>query len=627
MCGIAGFIGDGNRADLLAMTNALVHRGPDGEGFFVDESQAIFLGHRRLVILDPAGGRQPMWNEDGRIGVVFNGEIYNHLELRRELEGRGHVFRTDHSDTEALVHGYEEWGEKLPGRLNGMFAFAIIDRVRGRLFLARDRFGEKPLYYAHRNNLFAFASELTALARHPGIAARPSLPALQKLFAYGYIPAPNAYYEGTRKLPGGHFLSFDLRSGALAVKAYWRFRIEPDEALGERDEPRLVEELRHLLGQAVKRRLISDVPLGLFLSGGIDSGSVLALAARAGPAGQLKTFTIGFSEPSFDETPFAREMARAVGSDHRERRLDLDSARGLIPAVLGRLDEPLADPSILPTYLLSAFTRESVTVALSGDGGDELFAGYDPFRALAPASLYARMVPRGLHRGLRRLADLLPISTRNMSFDYKLRRALGGLSYRPALWNPVWMAPVQPEMIGELLETSARPEEIYAEAVALWDDATPGKHDIDRTLEFYSCLYLQDNILAKVDRAAMMNSLESRAVFLDNDVVEFCRRLPHTFKLRGGQRKYLLKKAMAGYLPRSILRRPKKGFGIPLASWLRQLPAEPMPHAAGVNGEVLERWWSEHRAGKADHRLALWAALSLPGAQSWHTAPAFQEAR
>ncbi|HEV2099377.1 MAG TPA: asparagine synthase (glutamine-hydrolyzing), partial [Stellaceae bacterium] len=387
MCGIAGFVGEGSRADLHAMTDALIHRGPDGEGFFIDDAAATFIGHRRLVIIDPAGGRQPMWNEDGRIGVVFNGEIYNHLELRSELERKGHLFRSDHSDTEALVHGYEEWGEGLPERLNGMFAFAVIDRVRGCLFLARDRFGEKPLYYAHRARLFAFASELGALARHPGIGACADLGALQKLFAYGYIPAPHAYYRGTRKLPGGHHLTFDIRSGSLTLKAYWRFRVEPDEALGERDEPRLIEELRHLLARAVERRLVSDVPLGLFLSGGVDSGSILALAARAVPAARLKTFTVGFTEPSFDESPIARELAGAFGTDHHERLLDLDAACALIPCVLGRLDEPLADPSILPTYLLSAFTREAVTVALSGDGGDELFAGYDPFGALAPARL------------------------------------------------------------------------------------------------------------------------------------------------------------------------------------------------------------------------------------------------
>jgi len=611
MCGIAGFVGQGDRSVLLAMTNALAHRGPDGQALFVDDKWPVFLGHRRLAILDLAGGRQPMWNEDGQIGVVYNGEIYNHLELRRELERRGHVFRTDHSDTEVLVHGYEEWGKALPERLNGMFAFAILDRTRGRLFLARDRFGEKPLYFAQQPNLFAFASELSGLARHPGINTRPNLAALRKLFAYGYIPAPHALYEGCRKLPGGHRLSFDIATGALAVEPYWRFEIEPDEALGDRPEAALVEELRHLLSQAVARRLIADVPLGIFLSGGIDSSTVLAFAAQTVPADRLKTFTIGFAEPSFDESAFAREVAGAIGSEHAERRLDLDMARTMMASVLGRLDEPMADPSILPTYLLSAFTREQVTVALSGDGGDELFAGYDPFRALAPARLYARLVPDGLHRGARRLADLLPLSGRNMSLDDKLRRLLTGLSHRPALWHPVWMAPVPPDLMPELLEAPVSVEELYSEAIEVWQSGEPGKAHLDRSLEFYTRFYLQDDILAKVDRAGMMASLESRAVFLDNDLVDFCRRLPHRFKLRGNRSKYLLKKAVAGLLPRSILMRPKKGFGIPLATWLRSLPPEGFPSVPGIRDGVFERWSHEHRCGKADRRLALWAALSL----------------
>jgi asparagine synthase (glutamine-hydrolysing) len=611
MCGIAGFVGLGDQADLAAMTAALAHRGPDGEGHFVDAEMRVHLGHRRLAIIDHQGGHQPMWNDDRSVGVVFNGEIYNHAELRRLLEARGHVFRTSHSDTEVLVHGWREWGESLARRLNGMFAFAVYDRRAKRLFLARDRFGEKPLYYYRRPRLFAFASEITALRQHRAFDERLSQRALQKLFAFGYVPAPDAIYEGVAKLPGGHCLALDLTDGQCRVFPYWRFRIEPDESLTDADEPRLAEELRHLLTQAVARRLMSDVPLGLFLSGGIDSAAVLAAAARQLPPQRIRSFTVGFAEPSFDESAAARVTADVVGAVSATEILDLDRARRLIPDVLSRLDEPLADPSILPTYLLSRFTRRQVTVALSGDGGDELFAGYDPFRALAPARHYHRLVGERLHRGFRRLADLLPISTRNMSFDFKLRRALAGLSYGESLWNPVWTAPVEPEALKDLFHAPLSLDDIYGDAMALWEEDRR-KSIVDKTLEYYTTFYLQDDILAKVDRASMMNSLESRAVFLDNDLVAFCQRLPARFKYRAGRRKYLLRRAIEPWLPKIVTERPKKGFGIPIAAWLRALPP-PAPAAAidGIDERFIERAWRDHRAAKRDHRLLLWCWLSL----------------
>jgi asparagine synthase (glutamine-hydrolysing) len=611
MCGIAGFSGLGDQVDLAAMTASLAHRGPDGEGEFVDPEARVYLGHRRLAIIDQEGGRQPMWNDDGSIGVVFNGEIYNHRELRARLEARGHVFRSSHSDTEVLVHGYREWGESLPSLLNGMFAFAVYDRRRKRLFLARDRFGEKPLYYYQRPLLFAFASEITALRKHRAFSEKLSPRALQKFFAFGYVPAPDAIYEGVAKLPGGHCLTFDLTSGESRVFRYWCFRIEPDDSLTDADEQRLAEELRHLLTQAVGRRLMSDVPLGVFLSGGIDSASVLAAAARHLPPSRLRAFTVGFAEPSFDESAAARQTADFIGARSAVEILDLETARRLIPDVLKRLDEPLADPSVVPTYLLSRFTRQQVTVALSGDGGDELFAGYDPFRALAPARYYHRLMADPLHRGLRRLADLLPLSTRNMSWDFKLRRALSGLSYDASLWNPVWTAPVEPDALQDLFYEPLHLDDIYGDAMALWEE-DGRKSVIDKTLEYYTNFYLPDDILAKVDRASMMNSLESRAVFLDNDLVAFCQRLPARFKYRRGRRKYLLKRAVEPWLPKAITERPKKGFGIPIAAWLRELaPPQPAAMIDGVNHAFVESAWHDHRAGKRDHRQLLWCWLSL----------------
>jgi asparagine synthase (glutamine-hydrolysing) len=291
MCGIAGFVGEGTRDDLVRMTRALSHRGPDDEGFYIDACASVHLGHRRLSILDIRGGRQPMWNEDRNVAVIFNGEIYNHAELRIELIAHGHRFSSDHSDTEVLIHGYEQWGTDLPIRLNGMFAFAIFDRQRHRIFLARDRFGEKPIYYSSQSSFIAFASELFSVAQHPKVSTSLSLSALRKLFAYGYIPAPFALLEGTNKLPGGHMLIFDWLTGKTVVRPYWRFAIEPDEGLGPVDESRLIEELGERLTTAARRRLMSDVPLGVFLSGGVDSGTVLALLTRDFSSGRLHSFT------------------------------------------------------------------------------------------------------------------------------------------------------------------------------------------------------------------------------------------------------------------------------------------------------------------------------------------------
>jgi len=611
MCGIAGFCGPGDRGVLAAMTEALRHRGPDDFGHWSDAKGKVHLGHRRLAVIDLEGGHQPMLSRDGKLVLIYNGEIYNHGELRSELESLGHRFVTDHSDTEVLVHGYQEWELALAERLNGMFAFALYDRVRDRIVLARDRFGEKPLYYLDQAPLFAFASELRALVCHPLVARSLDVRSLQKMFAYGFVPAPHALLAGARKLPGGCVLVHELATGRTGVHRYWRFTIESDPALEHEREEVLVEKLRGLLDDAVRRRLVSDVPLGLFLSGGLDSSTVLAFAANQRRPDEIKTFTIGFTEPSFDESIYAKEVATTFGSCHREQMLGLGEARALIPEVLGKLDEPFGDPSILPTWMLSAFTRRHVTVALSGDGGDELFAGYDPFAALAPARIYRRIMPQRVHQVARRLADLLPISTRNMSLDFKLRRTLTGLGYPPAYWNPVWLGPLSPEEIQEVFLEPLDPRELYEEALVLWE-RDPRSHLVDRTLEFYTNLYLQDGILAKTDRASMMVSLEARAVFLDNDLVEFCRRLPWRWKLRGGKRKYLLRRALEGLVPDTVIRRSKKGFGIPVARWLREIPSSPpLAPVPGVCGAAVERRWAEHRAGRADHRLFLWSWLAL----------------
>ncbi|HEY5704581.1 MAG TPA: asparagine synthase (glutamine-hydrolyzing) [Terrimicrobiaceae bacterium] len=602
MCGIAGFVGEGDRFDLERMTRRLAHRGPDAEGFYCAESDAVHFGHRRLSIIDLAGGAQPMLEAEGRCVIVFNGEIYNHLELRADLEARGRTFQSDHSDTEVLLHGYCVWGEEIVHRLNGMWAFALWDSRKRRLLLSRDRFGKKPLFWFRRAGTLAFASELTALLEHGGSPRSVSRKALQKFFAYSLVPAPNSLIEGVCKLPAGHNLILEA-GGEPVVRRYWRFEIEPDEGMMRRSEKSLAEELLERLDRAVKRRLMADVPLGVFLSGGIDSTAVAALAAKHAGTERLRTFSIGFNEPSFDESAHARRAAEFLGTDHQSETLDLDKACDVLPEVFQRLDEPQGDNSLLPTWLLSRFTRRQVTVALGGDGGDELFAGYDTFRGLRKAEWYARMVPRPVHHALRALAGFLPVSHANLSFDFKVKRGMRGASHQPPYWNPVWLGALEPHEIAQLFGEPVDAEDLYSEAVEVWDSCRQSDL-VDRTLQFYTELYLQDGILAKVDRASMMHGLEARSPFLDLEVADFARRLPHCLKIRGGTTKYLLKKALEPVLPLDIIYRKKKGFGTPVGVWFRLGRLEPRG-----DGKFLEKKLSSHRSGAADERLYLWCQL------------------
>lgn len=611
MCGIAGFVGQSNDAALGAMAQAMSRRGPDGSGFHRDPANGVFLAHRRLAILDLPGGWQPMWNEDETVCIIFNGEIYNHLELRDVLRQKGHVFRSDHSDTEVLVHGYEEWGEDLPLKLSGMFAFVIYDVPRKSLFLARDRFGKKPLYYTKLSGFFAFASELSALRKHPATPSSIDLPALQKYFAYGYIPAPHSLYQNVYKLPGGYWLRYDITTERCESRQYWQFSIEPDDSLINRPEEELAEELLTHLRIAVKRRLISDVPLGFFLSGGIDSSTIVALAAQCMPTDLIQTYSIGFREPSFDESAFARQVAQHCRTTHHERVFGIDDAKNIAPIILAELDEPMGDSSILPTAMLSQFAREHVTVALGGDGGDELFAGYDPIRALAPALWYNRVVPEAMHRGMKKLADWLPGSERNMSLQFRLQRTLRGLSYPPCVWNPVWMSPLEPAEITDLLETPVNYETLYEDAISAWRNSK-ATSVLDRSLEFYTRFYLQDDILTKVDRAAMRVSLEVRAPFLDNDVAAFAAKLPARFKYYRGHTKHLLKTAASKLLPSNIVNRGKKGFGIPLTAWLKNWRRPPTPaFLPPHNDDWLAQAWRQHCGGSQDQRLFMWCWLTL----------------
>jgi asparagine synthase (glutamine-hydrolysing) len=632
MCGIAGEVRFDRPPDGRAvrrMTDALRHRGPDAEGF--QASTVAALGHRRLSILDLAGGLQPMERE-GCV-VAFNGEIYRHAELREALARRGHPFTT-RSDTEVVLRAYLEWGEGFAAHLDGMFSLALWDARHEKLVLARDRLGKKPLHYAlaqasgwcaappdpHRPEPSAsglvFASELKAFAAHGGVPRELDPASLARYLSVEYVPAPRTIHQHVFKLPAAHLAVLDR--GGFRMQRYWALPgpMAPGEA------PPFEEagaELVRRLDAAVARRLVADVPVGVFLSGGVDSTAVAALAARH--KRPLSTFAIGFTEGSFDESRWARMAAEAVGSEHHVEVLSGQASLDLLPEVVGILDEPFADASILPTLLLSRFVRRHVTVALAGDGGDELFAGYDTFLAHRPAAWAARW-PRALRDRLAALARRLPASQANMSLDFRVKQFLGGLDAAPSLRHQAWIGSFTPDALRPVLHPDLRPlaaeEVVWAEvladaAAAARAGATPGS--VDEALHFFLTRYLADDILVKADRASMAASLEVRAPFLDVDVVEYALRLPASYKLGPWRTKRLLKAALEGLVPDDILRRPKKGFGIPVAAWIRGplrplfedlFSADSLARAGVFEPAAVRALLDRHLAGQADLRKPLW---------------------
>jgi asparagine synthase (glutamine-hydrolysing) len=591
------------------MCAAMEHRGPDDEGSV--HLDGVTLGMRRLSIIDLVGGHQPMPNEDSTVWAIQNGEIYNHLELRELLDAAGHSFNTQ-SDTEVLVHGYEEWGEGLVERLNGMFAFAVLDRRLGLVLLARDRMGIKPLHYAIDGKRLVFASELKALLRDPALRREIDPIALDQYLAYEFVPSPRSIVRGIDKLRPAHTLTWSVEDGTHRIRRYWS--PELGVADGHRTLDEESEELRAVLRASVRKELISDVPLGVFLSGGIDSSAVAAMMTQLG--GEVKSFSVGFADRSFDESGYARQVARHLGTEHRELTLEPDMLLGLIPKLPSLLDEPLGDASIIPTYLLSEFTRRHVKVALGGDGGDELFAGYPTLQAHRLAGYYLR-APRVLREGLvEPLVRRLPVSRGNLSFDFRAKRFVGGARYPIAERHQRWMGSFDAEERGVLLSGNVRHEVEDGEAAY----ADP----LNQVLAMDMRLYLENDILVKLDRASMMASLEGRVPLLNNDFVEYATHLPLNMKLRGLRSKFLLKRALRGLLPEAILNRPKKGFGIPVAHWFRGPLKEQMlsvlsPERIGSQGffdpAAVARLIGDHLDGRRDNRKQLWTLFAF---ELWH---------
>jgi len=621
MCGITGWANSdpkslplaGDETILRSMCDRMLHRGPDSEGIWLGAGAS--LGMRRLSIIDLKTGDQPVWNEEKTVVVVMNGEIYNFKKLRKKLEQKGHVFITD-TDTEVIPHLYDEFGEDFVGQLNGMFAIALWDIKLKKLIIARDRFGEKPLYYGVFADKLYFASELKVLLAHPEIDPEIDLEALQQYLSFDYVPAPRSIFKGINKLPAAHMLRWE--NGNLTTRKYWDLSFEK-----AREKPVITEAtdvLREKLSESVKIRLISDVPLGVLLSGGIDSSTVAALAQK-NSSKKIKTFSIGFEEASFDESDHAREVANHLGTEHYEEQLSVETAKDLIGEIGEWLDEPLADGSLLPTFLLSRFVREHVTVALGGDGGDEIFAGYPMYFGHKVADVY-ESIPRILRSGLiEPIVNRLPTSTNNLSLDYKAKRFVSSAKYDLITRHHSWFGSFSPEqreeLLGEKIQNSAAEFDIYQDARNLLEKCD-SKNKVEQMQYLDMNFYLAEDILTKVDRASMAVSLEVRAPFLDHNVAEYAASLPAEYKLKGKTTKFILKEAAKNLLPEKIIHRPKKGFGIPIAEWLKGslnplmndlLSKERLENQGLFNSKYVQRLISEHEQGISNNYKQLWNLL------------------
>lgn len=614
MCGIAGFsrfhVDEGDTTALEAMGNAIYHRGPDAGGTYIDNQ--IGLCHRRLSILDLSeAGNQPMFSENGELVIVFNGEIYNFLELRESLEAEGFAFKS-HTDTEVILALYEKLGIQCLEKLAGMFAFALWDKRKQTLFIARDRLGKKPLYYFAKDQRFAFGSEIKAILTLSDIPKKLRLDAVHDFFAYQYIPDPKSIFEDIHKLPPAHYLQ--LTADGFTVHEYWDLSFK---RVSDAPEPILQNELATLLETVTRQRMISDVPLGAFLSGGVDSSGVVAMMANAS-ATPVKTCTIGFDDERFNEAEFAREIAEQYHTEHHEFMVNQHVADTL-EHIAGFFDEPFADPSLVPTYYVSELARKAVTVALAGDGGDEMFAGYEKYTTDELENTLRNKFPRSLRQhvfpSLAHVAGLLP-----GKIGKKAKSLLTSLSHNPAMGFYITNSMMTDEMWRKLVKSdvaqslgSYHPSKLTLDTYYKAD----GPDHLSKVLYTDIKTYLTGGILVKVDRMSMANSLEVRAPILDHRIAEFAARVPSAMKLRNGEKKYLLKRVFSPFIPDSLLNRKKMGFSPPLDEWFRgELNAFSRPYLFQSKGlkqlfieANIKEIWQSHQSRKQDHGLVLWSML------------------
>jgi asparagine synthase (glutamine-hydrolysing) len=616
MCGIAGYFGSGNQNILNQMIDIIKHRGPNNTGIFCNDK--IGLAHARLSIIDTSTkGNQPMSDQNKKVWITFNGEIYNFSELKQELKQDGIKFQSN-SDTEVLIYLYKKYNVNFLQKINGMFALCIYDAKKEEIILARDRFGKKPLYWGIFKNTLIFGSELKALTAHPDFIKKIDINSLNKYLQFEYIPTPHTIIENTFKLEPGTYLKFDGQK--IEKNKYWDIKFNKNQDIKEKEA---LKELNREINQSVKKRLISDVPLGVFLSGGLDS-SAICYYAQKNSTKKINTFSIGFEEKSFDESNYARQVAKHLQTNHHEKIFSIKECLNVIPEIFSKLDEPMADSSILPSYLLAKFAREKIIVSLGGDGGDELFCGYDTFVAEKHINIYKKL-PKLIQASLEKNASKLPTSFSNISLDFKIKKFLSGVNVQNQHRHHIWLGSFSYEERKQLLKKN------------IWDTVknTNEFEDIDnywaqtdnhwdKLILLYLRTYLMDDILVKADRASMFNSLELRSPFLDFELADFVNSLPQAFKYKGRHTKYLFKKLLENKLPKEIIYRKKKGFGIPIAEWLctdlkpltlEMLSEKRIKEQGLFNYKYIKQLLEDHFSHKKDNRKPIWTLLVF---QLWY---------
>jgi asparagine synthase (glutamine-hydrolysing) len=618
MCGIVGIV----ERDLTRtippgaverMVRTLNHRGPDEEGSVTVPGVALAM--RRLAIVDVSGGQQPFANEDGTIHMVANGEIYNFESVKAELISKGHRFRS-RADVEVIVHAYEEWGAGFVKRIRGMFALAVWDSRTRTLLAARDRAGEKPLYYTTTSEGLLLASEIKALLARPEVRRDLDLEALDQFLTYEYVIAPRTIFSSIRKLPAGHYLLY--RNNEVSTHRYWD---AADVRLREWTDGDAGEALRDTLQRAVRSQMMADVPVGVFLSGGVDSSAIAVLMQKETAGQRVRSFSMGFDDGSYNELPYAREIAALSGTEHIEGTVTPDVG-GLFDRLVVHLDEPFADVSLFPTFLVSQLAREHVKVVLSGDGGDELFGGYDAYEAQALAARWAGLTPAAAVRAVDTVLDIVPPTAKKKGLVNKTRRFVSGLAGAPAdIEQYRWMTFLSAAAKRRLYTARFRDGLVHADVYRPVRDAlrrAGGDDLLNRQLYADLCVYLADDILVKVDRMSMATSLETRAPFLDTEVMELAFSMPGHLKIRDGQRKFVLKRALQGQVPQRILDRKKEGFSIPMKNWLRKelvplmeslLSEERLTARGLIEPSAVRRMIDQHKAGRANHAHVLFSLM------------------
>ena len=618
MCGIAGFVGKGSVNDIESMRSAIEHRGPDANGIYYKDG--VGLAHTRLSIIDvSSSGNQPMWNEDMTAAIVFNGEIYNFRELKEELFlEKSRVFKSK-TDTEVILSLYDQYGEKCFEKLNGMFAIAIYDFRLNKLILARDRFGKKPLYWGIFDGTLMFGSELKALFKHPLFKKEIDLKSLNKYLTYEYVPTPDSIFKGVHKLEPASYMSFS--GGEIKKKIFWNTAFDTKNI----SIPQALNILEDELEKSVKRRMVSDVPLGIFLSGGID-GSAVAYYAQKNSKEKIKTFSIGFKEKTFDESGYAKQVSDFLGTEHHSKILSAEDLLEVIPRIGEVLDEPIADAAVIPTLVLSEFAKEQVTVVLGGNGGDELFAGYPTFQAEKFASLYS-IIPTFIQNFIGRIVSFMPVDDTYFSFRFKAKKFTEGFwvdkKYRHQTWIGGFTKKDREKLFRKEVWDELKNVNEYEEIDNYFKEVESASWG-NKLLHLYQRTYLMDEVMAQVDRASMFHALEVRAPFLDFVLADFVNSLPYSYKIKGFTTKYILKKLMKGKLPQNIIDRPKKGFGIPLTSWLKNelkgfcnevLNEKDIKVGGFFDFDYVRTLKEDHFSGKEDNRKLLWTLLVF---QLWY---------